>query len=113
MVIVALGSDTAGSIQMPAAFCGITGFKPTARRVPLEGAVPLAPSLDSIGPLARLGRVLRSVGRVLAGEPVAPLRRPRRRGLRFGVPQTLVLDDLEPAVAKAFAARCRGSRKPA
>ncbi|WP_431484334.1 amidase family protein [Pseudomonas solani] len=52
MSVVALGTDTGGSVRIPAAFCGITGFKPTARRVPGEGMVPLSQSLDSIGPLA-------------------------------------------------------------
>ena len=102
MVIAAVGSDTAGSIQMPAAFCGITGFKPTARRVPLEGSVPLAKSLDSIGPLANSVACCAVMDSVLAGEPLEPLRPAMAAGLRLGVPQTLVLDDLEPAVAKAF-----------
>ncbi len=102
MVIAAVGSDTAGSIQMPAAFCGITGFKPTARRVPLEGSVPLAKSLDSIGPLANSVACCAVMDSVLAGEPVQPLRPVAAAGLRLGVPKTLVLDDLEPAVAKAF-----------
>ena len=102
MVIAAVGSDTAGSIQMPAAFCGITGFKPTARRVPLEGSVPLAKSLDSIGPLANSVACCAVVDSVLAGEPVEPLRPLTAAGLRLGVPKTRVLDDLEPAVAKAF-----------
>jgi aspartyl-tRNA(Asn)/glutamyl-tRNA(Gln) amidotransferase subunit A len=102
MVIAAVGSDTAGSIQMPAAFCGITGFKPTARRVPLEGSVPLAKSLDSVGPLANSVACCAVMDSVLSGEPLQPLAPVPLAGLRLGVPQTLVLDDLEPAVAKAF-----------
>src|SRR5690349_20077656 len=50
---ISIGSDTGGSVRIPAAFNGIVGFKPTARRIPLEGAFPLSYSLDSIGPLAR------------------------------------------------------------
>lgn len=53
MVDVAIGSDTGGSVRLPSGFCGITGLKPTQYRVPLQGAMPLAPSLDCIGPLAR------------------------------------------------------------
>jgi aspartyl-tRNA(Asn)/glutamyl-tRNA(Gln) amidotransferase subunit A len=102
MVVAAVGSDTAGSIQMPAAFCGITGFKPTARRVPLEGSVPLGKSLDSIGPLANSVACCAVMDSVLADEPVEPLRSVSPAGLRLGVPQTRVLDDLEPAVAQAF-----------
>src|SRR3990170_1218500 len=52
MCVMALGSDTGGSVRIPAALCGLAGFKPTARRVPLEGAFPLSLTLDSIGPLA-------------------------------------------------------------
>ena len=52
MAVAALGTDTGGSVRIPAAVCGIVGFKPTARRVPIDGVVPLSTSLDSIGPLA-------------------------------------------------------------
>src|SRR5690606_26718655 len=52
MAVASLGTDTGGSCRIPAAFCGIVGFKPTAHRVPRDGATPLAHSFDSIGPLA-------------------------------------------------------------
>jgi aspartyl-tRNA(Asn)/glutamyl-tRNA(Gln) amidotransferase subunit A len=52
MAAAGLGTDTGGSCRIPAAFCGIVGYKPTARRVPITGVLPLAPSLDSVGPLA-------------------------------------------------------------
>ena len=58
----ALGTDTGGSCRIPAAFNGIVGFKPTQRRVPLDGGVPLSSSLDSFGPLARTDAVLRDAG---------------------------------------------------
>jgi aspartyl-tRNA(Asn)/glutamyl-tRNA(Gln) amidotransferase subunit A len=103
MVDAALGSDTAGSIQMPAALCGITGFKPTARRVPMAGTVPLAPSLDSLGPLARSVADCARLDAVLADEVDAFLLSIQPKGLRFAVPTTLVCDDLEPPVAAAFA----------
>ncbi|WP_255701229.1 amidase family protein [Chromobacterium sp. Beijing] len=53
MGVAALGSDTGGSARIPAAFCGLVGFKPTAKRVPMQGCLPLSPSLDSIGTLGR------------------------------------------------------------
>lgn len=102
MALAALGSDTAGSVRMPAAMCGIVGFKPTARRVPLAGTIPLAATLDSVGPLARSVALCALVDAVLANEPAeVPPPRPLS-GLRIAVLQTLVLDDLEPAVAAAF-----------
>ena len=103
MVDAALGSDTAGSIQMPAAFCGITGFKPTARRVPMAGTIPLSPSLDSLGPLARSVADCAQLDAVIAGEGEAFLLPVPSKGLRFAVPKTLVCDELEPPVAAAFA----------
>ncbi|MCC6472152.1 MAG: amidase [Burkholderiales bacterium] len=102
MAAVAIGSDTAGSVRMPAALCGLAGFKPTARRVPLEGSIPLAASLDSIGPLARSVADCALVDAVLAGEPETGLAAVGLKGLRFAVPATLVLDDLAPAVQSAF-----------
>jgi aspartyl-tRNA(Asn)/glutamyl-tRNA(Gln) amidotransferase subunit A len=102
MVPAAIGTDTAGSIQMPAAFCGVTGFKPTQRRVPLEGSVPLAPSLDSIGPIANSVACCAAIDAVLAGESDNTLDEVAPDRLTFAIPQTLVLDDLEPEVAAAF-----------
>ena len=53
MSVMALGSDTRGSVRIPAALNGVAGFKPTSRRVPRDGAFPLSYTLDSIGPLAK------------------------------------------------------------
>jgi aspartyl-tRNA(Asn)/glutamyl-tRNA(Gln) amidotransferase subunit A len=102
MVHAAVGSDTAGSVQAPAALSGIVGFKPTARRVPLAGSIPLAPSLDSIGPLARSVDCCARMDAVLSGEAYVALPDLGRREIRLAIPQTVVLDDLEPAVARAF-----------
>ncbi len=71
MVRAALGSDTAGSIRMPAALCGITGFKPGAGRVPLDGVFPLAPSYDSVGPMARSALDCARLYQVMADAPLA------------------------------------------
>src|SRR5207249_366334 len=69
----ALGTDTGGSCRIPAAFNGIVGFKPTQRRVPLDGGVPLSFSLDSFGPLARTAQCCATLDAVLADEPELPL----------------------------------------
>ncbi|MEA2888459.1 MAG: aspartyl-tRNA(Asn)/glutamyl-tRNA(Gln) amidotransferase subunit [Bradyrhizobium sp.] len=102
MAHAALGTDTGGSCRIPAAYNGIVGFKPTQRRVPLDGAVPLSSSLDSIGPLARTVNCCAVLDAVLANEQVAPLQPRPIKGMRLAVPTTVALDDLEDAVAKAF-----------
>jgi aspartyl-tRNA(Asn)/glutamyl-tRNA(Gln) amidotransferase subunit A len=98
----ALGTDTGGSCRIPAAYNGIVGFKPTQRRVPLDGAVPLSFTLDSIGPLARTVACCAVLDAVLANEQVAPLQPRPIKGMRLAVPNTVALDDLEDAVAKTF-----------
>src|SRR6201747_2863461 len=98
----ALGTDTGGSCRIPAAYNGIVGFKPTQRRVPLDGAVPLSFTLDSIGPLARTVSCCAVLDAVLADELVTPLQPRPLRGMRLAVPNTVALDDLEDAVAKTF-----------
>jgi aspartyl-tRNA(Asn)/glutamyl-tRNA(Gln) amidotransferase subunit A len=98
----ALGTDTGGSCRIPAAYNGIVGFKPTQRRVPLDGGVPLSFTLDSFGPLARSVACCAVLDAVLADEPVVPLQPRRVKGMRLAVPTTLVLDQLEDAVAQAF-----------
>ena len=104
--VVAIGSDTGGSVRIPAALCGITGFKPTQRRISRDGAVPLSTTLDSIGPLANSIACCAIADAVMAGEPAAAPEPMPVAGMRLGVPQTYVLDRLEPAVASAFAAAC-------
>ena len=98
----ALGTDTGGSCRIPAAFNGIVGFKPTQRRVPLDGGVPLSFSLDSFGPIARTVGCCAVLDAVLADEPVIPLQPRPLRGMRLAVPTTIVLDELEEAVARTF-----------
>ena len=103
MAVAGLGTDTGGSCRIPAAFCGVVGYKPTARRVPIAGVLPLAPSLDSVGPLAPSVACCAAIDAVLAGEaPVVPTPAPLA-GLRLAVPENLVLDGLDAAVATAFA----------
>lgn len=99
----ALGTDTGGSCRIPAAYCGIVGYKPTARRIPLDGGVPLSATLDSYGPIARSVGCCAVLDAVLADEPVTAVAPRPVRGLRFAAPTTVMLDDLDPAVASAFA----------
>jgi len=98
----ALGTDTGGSCRIPAAFNGIVGFKPTQRRVPLAGGVPLSSTLDSFGPLARTVACCAVLDAVLAGEPIVPLQPRPIRGMRLAVPTTVALDELEDDVTRTF-----------
>lgn len=103
MAVAALGTDTGGSIRIPSAFCGLTGFKPTARRVPLDGAVPLSTSLDSAGPLARSVACCAAMDAVLSGQTL-DTRPADLAGLRLYVTRDFVCDGLDAEVAEAFEA---------
>jgi aspartyl-tRNA(Asn)/glutamyl-tRNA(Gln) amidotransferase subunit A len=102
MAYGALGTDTGGSCRIPAAYNGIVGFKPTQRRVPLDGGVPLSFSLDSFGPLARSVGCCAVLDAVLADEAIVPLQPRPIKGMRLAVPTTVALDELEDAVTKTF-----------
>jgi aspartyl-tRNA(Asn)/glutamyl-tRNA(Gln) amidotransferase subunit A len=89
---------------VPAALCGVVGWKPTAARVPLDGVLPLAPSLDSVGPLANGVADCALLDALMAGddEP-APLVPARLAGLRLGIPRgTYLTEDLDATVARVF-----------
>ncbi len=102
MAYGALGTDTGGSCRIPAAYNGIVGYKPTQRRIPLDGGVPLSFTLDSYGPLANSVQCCATLDAVLADEAM-PLVQPRPiKGLRLAVPMTVALDNLDDAVAKTF-----------
>lgn len=101
---IAIGSDTGGSIRIPAALNGIVGFKPTASRIPLDGAFPLSPVLDSLGPLARTVADCAATDAVMAGEQPRPLVARPVADLRIGIPRGRLFEDLSPEVADAFAA---------
>jgi len=102
MCVMALGTDTRGSIRIPAALCGVTGFKPTARRVPRDGAFPLSYTLDSIGPLANSVACCAAYDAVLAGETPQALPELPVKGLHFLLPKSEVRDGLDPEVESAF-----------
>lgn len=99
---ISIGSDTGGSVRIPAALNGVVGFKPTARRVPLEGAFPLSPSLDSIGPLARSVQDCAVADAIMAGEEPYGLDPYPLAGLRIGVPRGRLFTRLEAMVEEAF-----------
>jgi aspartyl-tRNA(Asn)/glutamyl-tRNA(Gln) amidotransferase subunit A len=101
LAVAGLGSDTGGSIRVPAALCGLVGFKNTQARTPLAGAFPLSFTLDTVCAMARSVEDCLIVDAVLAGAPLGLPQRPLR-GLRLALPQTLMLDALQPAVAAAF-----------
>jgi len=98
---VALGSDTGGSIRIPAALCGIVGFKSTARLVPTTGTVPLSTSLDTVCALTRSVRDAVTVHEVLAARRVTLLNKPLAN-CNFAVARTLMQDGLDSTVAHAF-----------
>ena len=102
MAVAGIGSDTGGSVRIPSALCGLTGFKPTARRVPMRGVLPLSTYLDSIGPLAPSVACCAVLDSVLAGAPVDIPPPGELRGLRLLAPTTVVLDEMDATVAAAF-----------
>lgn len=102
MAHAALGTDTGGSCRIPAAFTGLVGFKPTARRVPLNGALPLSSHLDSIGPIARSVDCCAIMDAVLSDTPIAPWPQRKIDDLLLAVPLGVALSELEDTVATAF-----------
>ena len=99
-VPVAIGSDTGGSIRIPAAYTGIYGFKPATGRLDLAGVFPLSPTLDTVGPLARNLRDVELTYGVMRNEGGEV--KPVEGELRALVPENLFLDDLDPQVAADF-----------
>ncbi len=101
MADIALGSDTGGSLRIPAAFCGVTGFKPSQQSVSSKGALPLSATLDSIGPIAKSVADCEAAWQVLSGteQKVAAAQQ-----AHFVVPTNFGLDNLDAAVAEGFRA---------
>jgi aspartyl-tRNA(Asn)/glutamyl-tRNA(Gln) amidotransferase subunit A len=113
LTFAALGSDTGGSIRMPAHFCGVTGLKTSCGRISRAGAMPLSQSLDTVGPLARTAEDCALLLGLMAGaDPEDPTAiagpvpdymaatRDQIKGLRIGVPAAFYVDDLDPEVAR-------------
>lgn len=104
MAAAAIGTDTGGSVRIPAALCGLTGFKPTARRVSRDGALPLSTSLDSIGPIGRSVACCAMLDAILSGTGENLLGEAGLAGLRLAVPKTVALDGMDTGVAASFEA---------
>lgn len=102
MAYAGLGTDTGGSCRVPAAMCGIVGYKPTARRVPITGILPLSTSLDSVGPLANSVACCAAVDAIFAGAALPDLKPLPLSGLRLAVPSNYMLDGLDAEVAATF-----------
>jgi aspartyl-tRNA(Asn)/glutamyl-tRNA(Gln) amidotransferase subunit A len=98
---IAIGTDTGGSVRIPASLNGIVGFKPTAGRIPRDGVFPLSPSHDSVGPLARSVQACADADAVMAGQAPAPVKPAALAGRRFGLAADYLADG-EPAVLQAF-----------
>jgi aspartyl-tRNA(Asn)/glutamyl-tRNA(Gln) amidotransferase subunit A len=111
MAYGALGTDTGGSCRIPAAMCGIVGFKPTAGRIPLAGAFPLSPSLDSIGPLAHSVDCCATLDAVLSGQGFEPIPDLTASDLNLGVLTHYVTDGLEKTVADNYERALRALTK--
>jgi len=88
MAAVAIGTDTGGSVRIPAALCGLVGFKPTQYRVQRDGAVPLSTTLDSIGPIGVSAACCALIDAVMAGEPAGVPAAISPDGLRRGIPRS-------------------------
>jgi aspartyl-tRNA(Asn)/glutamyl-tRNA(Gln) amidotransferase subunit A len=124
LTFAALGSDTGGSIRMPAHFCGVTGLKTTVGRISRAGAMPLSQSLDTVGPLARTVEDCAILTGLMAGAdpndqtavalPVpdyaAEMREPIK-GLTIGIPTAFYVDDLDPEVARILDATVETLRR--
>ena len=92
---ITIGTDTGGSTRIPAALCGIVGYKPTAKRIPRDGAYPLSFALDSIGPMARSVTGCFRADAVMAAEVVEPLQAASLGSVRLGVVQGMPLENME------------------
>ncbi len=103
MAYMAMGTDTGGSIRIPASFCGIAGLKPTYGRVPTEGCMPLGFSLDHMGPMTRTIRdTALSMEALLPGESFAVGQDVRLDGVRVGIPTNFFFDRVDPEIAAAI-----------
>jgi aspartyl-tRNA(Asn)/glutamyl-tRNA(Gln) amidotransferase subunit A len=99
----ALGSDTGGSVRLPAAFCGIAGLRPTHGRVSVDHILPLCPSLDTVGPLTRTVEDAAVMLEVIAPGFACDIEKPAS-GLRLGRPRNVFYEGCDPEIAAAMAA---------
>lgn len=106
MAVVGIGSDTGGSVRIPSALCGLTGFKPTQRRVPNSGVLPLSTSLDSVGPLGASVNCCAIADAILSGQLCQAQETRAVAGMRLLVPTTVALENMDDVVANAFERAC-------
>lgn len=104
MAVVGMGTDTGGSVRIPAALCGVAGFKPTARRIPTAGMLPLSTSFDSIGPVAPSVGCCITIDQILTQTPVTPFLPPVLSTLRLAVPTGIALEEMDADVSRTFEA---------
>lgn len=102
MAAIGIGTDTGGSCRIPAAFCGLVGYKPTARRVSLAGVFPLSTSLDSVGSLGKSVTCCAMIDAILSGQKYTEIRPPEPTKLKIGILQNFVLDGMDNSVSRAF-----------
>lgn len=102
MAIAAIGTDTGGSIRIPSAFCGLTGFKPTANRIPTEGVMPLSQTLDSFGPLGRSVTCCSIIDSIISGENNPLPQQLDTKFIRLALPTNYVFNDADEIVLNAF-----------
>jgi aspartyl-tRNA(Asn)/glutamyl-tRNA(Gln) amidotransferase subunit A len=102
MCEISIGSDTGGSTRIPAALCGIVGYKPSRLRITRDGAYPLSFSMDSIGPMARSVADCQRADAAMAGEERAPLPAPSLGDVRVAVAKGMPVENLDATVSKAF-----------
>lgn len=102
MAIASIGTDTGGSVRIPSALCGLTGFKPTARRVPTDGVFPLSSTFDSVGPLAASVRCCITLDQIMSGRAVRSLQPYPLNHLRIAIPKGIPLEDLDLHVSTSF-----------
>ena len=103
IVPAAIGTDTGGSVRVPAAFCGVMGFRPTVRRWSQAGIVPISSTRDTAGPLARTAADLAAIDTAVTGEGGTAVAKPLE-GLRIGVPRAYFWEDLEQETARICSA---------
>ncbi len=104
MCEIAIGTDTGGSTRIPAALCGLVGWKPSKQRIPTDGAFPLSFTLDSIGPMAKSVADCALADAVMAGEAASRIEPVPLAGLRLGIWQGMPFDGIDPTVTAAWTA---------
>lgn len=105
---IAIGTDTGGSVRIPAAFNGVVGYKSSEGRIPVDGVFALSPTLDTIGPLAQTVEDCILVDQILRGVVGCSMTRAIPSNMSIFVPESIVLDGLEPEVASNFEASLEG-----